>query len=401
MTNNFAKRTKGIQTSPLRENAKKAVADANTISFSFGYPSEEAYPIETLRKISDDLYANEQPDRFLQYGLTEGVPELRELLKERLAKTAHIETEEELIITSGATQGIELSVKLFCNEGDIVLCEDQTFIGAVNAIKSHGAKVEGIPKTNKSNIDFAYLNQRLSEDVDQRIKLIYLIPTFQNPLGTSLTVEERKAVYELARKYDVVILEDDPYGELQYTGEIVPRIKSFDEDGRVIYLGSFSKILAPSTRLGFMVASNEILEKIIVLKQVADSHSNNYWQRVLLSFIKDFDFEDHVLFLKDYYGKKLKQMIAKLNEIPSDYINFEIPEGGYFINCQIKNGIDIDAFYQYLADHQVVVIHGNVMSVAQEGFEDNFRLNFTRPTEGDIVKGIEIIKNALIASKAE
>lgn len=399
MVNNFANRTIGIKTSPLRENAKKAVADANTISFSFGYPSEDAYPLETLRKISDNLYANEHPDRFLQYGLTEGVPELRALLKERLVKTTHIDTEEKLIITSGATQGIELSVKLFCNEGDIVLCEAQTFHGAVNSVKSLGAKVEGIPKTNSSNIDFAYLEKRLAEDVEHRIKLIYLIPTFQNPLGTSLTLTERKRVYALARAYDVVIIEDDPYGELQYSGEVIPRIKSFDEDGRVIYLGSFSKILAPSTRLGFMIASDEIIEKAVVLKQVADSHSNNYWQHILLAFLKDFDFEGHVAFLKEYYGSKLQLMIEKLEEIPTDYIEFTQPEGGYFINCRVKEAIDIDIFYQYLEDHHVVVIPGNVMSVAQIGFEDNFRLNFTRPSKENIDQGIETIKQALIVAR--
>lgn len=399
MTHNFAKRTTEVQTSPLRENAKKAVADPNTIYFAFGYPPEEAYPVETLRKISDGIYENEQPDSFLQYGLTEGIPGLRELIKERVAKTAQLETKEDLIITSGATQGIELSIKLFCNEGDIVLCEAQTFLGAVNAAKSYGALVEGIPSTKTSNIDFAYLDKRLSEDINHRIKLIYLIPTFQNPLGTSLTLEERKAVYELAKKYDVVIIEDDPYGDLQYTGKVIPKIKSFDEDGRVIYLGSFSKILAPSSRLGFMVASNEILEKIILLKQVADSHSNYYWQRVLLSFLKDFEFEEHVAFLKSYYGDKFNQMLEKLKEIPSEYIKFIVPEGGYFINCQIKKGVDIDSFYEYLDKHHVVVIHGNVMSVARKGFEDNFRLNFTRPTEDDIDKGIQIIKEALMASK--
>lgn len=197
----------------------------------------------------------------------------------------------------------------------------------------------------------------------------------------------------------MVIIEDDPYGDLQYTGEVIPKIKSFDEDGRVIYLGSFSKILAPSSRLGFMIASNEILEKIILLKQVADSHSNYYWQRVLLSFLKDFEFEEHVVFLKSYYGDKFNRMLEKLKEIPSEYIEFIVPEGGYFINCQIKKDVDIDSFYDYLDKHHVVVIHGNVMSVARKGFEDNFRLNFTRPTEDDIDKGIQIIKEALMASK--
>lgn len=399
MTNNFAKRTIGLQTSPLRENAKKAGTDPDTISFSFGYPSKDAYPIDTLRQISDNLYENEEPDSYLQYGQTEGVPELREVLKERLAKTIQLQTAEDLIITSGATQGIALSVKLFCNEGDIVLCEAQTFHGAVTSIKSNGAIPEGIPKTTSSNIDFDYLEKRLSEDVDKRIKLLYLIPTFQNPLGTSLTLEERKAIYALAKKYDVVIIEDDPYGELQYTGEMIPRIKSLDEDGRVIYVGSFSKILAPSTRLGFMIASSDILEKVIVLKQVADSHTNNYWQRVLLGFIKEYDFEGHVAFLKDYYGQKFQLMVDKLSEIPSEYIDFAVPTGGYFINCQLKEGVDIEAFYQYLADRHVVVIHGNVMSVDHVGFEDNFRLNFTRSSTEDIEKGIEVIKEALIAAK--
>jgi 2-aminoadipate transaminase len=311
-----------------------------------------------------------------------------------LAKTANLHNEEQVLITSGSTQAMDIAVKVLCDEGDIVLCEEQTFSGAVNAIKGYGAIPIPIPmNVTEESVDLEALEELLR--FEQRIKFIYLIPTFQNPLGTSIPLEKRQAIYSLAQKYDVLIFEDDPYGDLLYYGEPIMKLKEMDTDGRVMYAGSFSKILAPSARLGFIMAPDEIMEKLALAKQVSDSHTNFYWQVMLAEFMQNHQFEEHVSALKLYYKEKFEAMIAGLEALPEDKIQFIKPTGGYFICCKMADDLDPETFYTALDEAKVAVIPGNVMSVAQEGYERSFRLNFTKPTLSEIVDGVKVIGEAL------
>lgn len=396
MNYRFANRMLGMQTSPLRENAKKNMEESEVISFAYGFPPTEAFPMETLQEISQKIYTEVDPQLLLQYGATEGYPVLRELIKERLAIINHIENDEEVMVVSGSTQAMDVAVKVLCNEGDIVLCEEMTFSGAVNAIRGYGAVPQAVPmKIEEESIDLEALEEMLRMDIHHRIKMLYLIPTFQNPLGTSVPLEKRQAIYDIAQKYDVVIFEDDPYGDLLYEGDPIPKIKEMDTDGRVIYAGSFSKILAPSTRLGFVMAPDELLEKLILAKQVSDSHSNFYWQVMLAEFMQHYNFEAHVDFLKVLYKENLTAMMDGLDRLPSEKISYIKPTGGYFICCKLTDTIDMKKFYQYLEEDKVVVIPGNIMSVKGAGYDHYIRLNFTKPTVEEIITGIERLGKAV------
>lgn len=215
MAYQFAQRIMTLEASPLRENAKKNMESAAAISFAYGFPPTEAFPMATLKEISQKLYNEANPESFLQYGASEGYPRLRTLIKERLRQLSNIDNEEEVLVVSGSTQAMDLAVKVFCNEGDVVLCEEQTFSGAVNAIKGYGAIPVPVPMDLAAeSMDLDALETILKTDA--RVKMLYLIPTFQNPLGTSMPLEKRKAIYALACQYDVLIFEDDPYGELLY-----------------------------------------------------------------------------------------------------------------------------------------------------------------------------------------
>lgn len=394
MAYRFANRMKELKSSPLRENASKNMELKDVISFAYGFPPMEAFPMETLQKISQKLYTEVDPETFLQYGASEGYPLLRKLVKERLAATANLHNEEQVLITSGSTQAMDIAVKVLCDEGDVVLCEEQTFSGAVNAIKGYGAIPVPIPmNVSEESVDLEALEELLR--FDRRIKFIYLIPTFQNPLGTSIPLEKRQAIYSLARKYDVLIFEDDPYGDLLYYGDPIMKLKEMDTDGRVMYAGSFSKILAPSARLGFIMAPDAIMEKLALAKQVSDSHTNFYWQVMLAEFMQNHQFEEHVSELKLYYKGKFEAMIAGLEALPEDKIQFIKPTGGYFICCKMSDELDPETFYTALDEAKVAVIPGNIMSVAQEGYDRYFRLNFTKPTLSEIVAGVKVIGEAL------
>ena len=390
----FASRMAHLTGSPLRENAKRAMAAKDIISFAYGYPATEAFPMNTLRTISNKLYTEYDPNVFLQYAPSEGYAVLRRLIKERLANNADIRNDDDVLIVSGSTQGMDLVVKVLCNPGDVVLCEDQTFSGAVKAIQSYGAVPMPVPMDlDEQSVDLEALEHILS--TTPNVKMMYLIPTFQNPLGTSMPLDKRKAVYELACKYNVIIFEDDPYGELLYFGEQIAKMKSFDTEGRVIYSGSFSKVLAPSTRLGFLMASDELMRKLVLAKQVADSHSNYYWQVMLAEFMLHYDFEGHVEYLKRLYRERVEAMMAALDKIPESTLRYIRPTGGYFIGCRMADDIDPDVFYDIIADRHVAVIPGDVMSVTGHGYERDFRLNFTRPSLEEIGRGIAIIGQAL------
>lgn len=394
MAYQFAQRIMTLEASPLRENAKKNMESAAAISFAYGFPPTEAFPMATLKEISQKLYNEADPESFLQYGASEGYPRLRTLIKERLRQLSNIDNEEEVLVVSGSTQAMDLAVKVFCNEGDVVLCEEQTFSGAVNAIKGYGAIPVPVPMDLAAeSMDLDALETILKTDA--RVKMLYLIPTFQNPLGTSMPLEKRKAIYALACQYDVLIFEDDPYGELLYEGTPIPKMKTLDTEGRIIYAGSFSKILAPSSRIGFMMTAGPAMEKLILAKQSADSHTNFYWQVVLADYMDHHDFEGHVAQLTLLYQEKYARMLQALQALPTDKLTFIKPTGGYFITCFLSTEVDAERFYDYLDEAKVAVIPGNIMSVAGKGYEHSFRLNFTKPTLAQIDQGIALLGDAL------
>ncbi|MCH4169452.1 MAG: PLP-dependent aminotransferase family protein [Streptococcaceae bacterium] len=396
----LAKRMSGLEVSKLRQELRKNMERKDTIPFGFGNPAMESYPVETLKEISDVIYENE-PEKFLKYGQTSGFQNLRISLLDRLNNNYSLKHDNhEVVISSGSSQAMDLIVKILCNEGDIVICESQTFNGCVNAIRSYNAIPEGIPMDESGeSIDLEILEERLKKDTQKKIKMIYTIPTFHNPLGTSMPIKKREKLVELANKYKIFIFEDDPYGDLIYSGEMLPKLKSFDKEGWVIFVGSFSKNLAPAARIAYVYAHKDITEPFIAAKGDADTHTNMYWQCMADEFIRNFRFDDHIQYLKELYGKKCQLMIKKLNKYCRPHLSFIDPKGGFFITCKMDSTINHRIFMEKLLNKKVIVVPGNLMSVNGTGFEDNFRLSFASPTEEEICQGIKLIGEALEESK--
>ncbi|MDE5991993.1 MAG: PLP-dependent aminotransferase family protein, partial [Oscillospiraceae bacterium] len=259
MDYSFSNKVTGLKASAIRE-ILKFTAFPDVISFAAGNPAPEAFPADAVKEITERILT-ENPVAALQYSITEGYTPLRDTLKKRLASQNSYNGDiDDLIITSGGQQGNELSCKVFLNEGDTLICESPSFIGSLNSFKSYNVNLVGV-EMDDEGIDLEKLEAAIKSNPN--VKVIYLIPNFQNPTGKCMSFARRKEVYELAKKYDVMILEDNPYGEIRFEGENIPSIKSLDTDGRVIYVGSFSKVLAPGIRVGFVSAPKEVIQKIV------------------------------------------------------------------------------------------------------------------------------------------
>ena len=293
----FSDKVKDMQPSAIRE-IFKSLSDPNMISLAAGNPSADSFPVEKIRAISEQLLLTD-PTGALQYSVTEGYGPLREQLKARLREKFSIgASDDELIITTGGQQGIDLAAKVLCNEGDTVICENPSFIGALNAFRSYNARLVGVD-VERDGIDVEKLEQALK--ANPNTKLIYLIPTFQNPSGITMSPEKRRAVLALAERYGAVILEDNPYGELRFDGEDVPTIKSLDRGGQVLYCSSFSKILSAGMRVGFLCGNKDLIQKIVVVKQVNDVHTNIFFQMLASRFMEVYGLDEHIASIRALY----------------------------------------------------------------------------------------------------
>ena len=366
----------------------KSLGKPGCISFAAGNPSPESFPIPQIKEIADDILTN-YPITALQYGVTEGYAPLRDLVKQRLKRVYNIGTpDDETIIVTGGQQGIELTCKVMCNEGDVVISENPSFIGALNSFRSLGAKLVGVPLKD-DGMDIAALENALKSN--PKTKLIYTIPSFQNPAGITSTLENRKAVYELARKYDVLIIEDNPYGDLRFAGEDVPTYKSFDTDGRVVYCGSFSKILSAGIRVGTLTANKELVSKIVVAKQVEDVHTNVFFQMVCAKYMSEYDLEGHIEKIRKLYMHKAGLMIAALEKyMPAD-VKFTRPDGGIFLWCSLPEGYSLDEFVKRCSDKNVFVVPGTAFLPDESEVTRSFRLNYSMPSDEEIDRGIKLL----------
>ena len=307
----FSDKVTGLQASAIRE-ILKFTSDPEVISFAAGNPAPEAFPVDDIKQISEELL-KENPILALQYSITEGYTPLRDAVKERMLKEGNFNPErDEIIITSGAQQANELSCKVMLNEGDTLICEAPSFIGSLNSFKSYNVNLVGV-ELEDDGINIEKLEEAIK--ANKNIKILYLIPNFQNPTGKTMSLDKRKKALELAKKYNFLILEDNPYGDLRFNGEDIPTIKSMDTDGHVIYSGSFSKVLAPGLRIGYVCAPREIIQKIVVCKQVSDVHSNIWAQAVAHKFITTRDFDKHIKGLKEIYRKKCTLMLSEIKRI--------------------------------------------------------------------------------------
>ncbi len=387
MNYTFSDRVNTLKPSAIREIFKYA-ADPEVVSLSAGNPAPDAFPAEAVAEISAKLL-KENPVLALQYGLTEGYVPLRETLKKYMVEKYNVNMEgNDLIITSGAQQVMDLVTKSLVNEGDVVITEAPSFIGSLNTFRSYNAKLVGVPMDD-DGMNMEALEKALNEN--ENIRFIYTIPNFQNPSGITMSLEKRKKMYELAKQYNVLILEDNPYGELRYKGEDLPNIKSFDTDGIVIYAGSFSKVISPGMRVGWCVAPAEIIQKMVVCKQGEDVHTNMWSQVVCHEFMTKYDFEGHLEMLRNLYSKKLEYTMSLLKENLSDKITYGDVEGGLFIWCTLPEDVDMNKFCLELVQNKVCVVPGNAFLTDEKEISHNFRINFSTPSNEQLKKGIEIL----------
>lgn len=383
----FSDRVNTLKPSAIREIFKYA-ADPEVISLSAGNPAPDAFPAEEIAEISVRLL---QENRIgcLQYSVTEGYAPLRDYLKNYMKENHNIGTEnDDLIITSGAQQIMDLATKSLCNEGDVVICEAPSFIGSLNSFRSYNAKLVGVP-VESDGINIEILEEKLQ--TEKNVKFIYVIPNFQNPSGVTMSLEKRKAVYNLAKKYGVLIIEDNPYGELRYSGEYLPAIKSFDTNGIVIYAGSFSKVISPGMRVGWCVAPSPIIQKMVVCKQGQDVHTNIWSQMVVYEYITKYDFNAHLDRLRQLYSRKAQLMMSLLDEHLAPYVTYDKIDGGLFIMCKLPDEIDMMNFCKEAVLRKVCVVPGNAFLADENEISHSFRVNFSTPTDEQLEKGVKIL----------
>ena len=380
----ISNRMSTMRGSAIREIFKYA-ADPSVISLAGGNPNPELFPAEALADISAKVL-HESPVTALQYGITEGYGPLREAIKARLDRTEGIGTEnDDLIVVSGGQQGIELVTKCLVNEGDVVIVEEPSFIGATNAFRSYGAKLVGVPvESDGMNLDA--LEKVIAEN--KNIRFIYTIPTFQNPMGVTMSVEKRKKLYDIALKNGILILEDNPYGELTFDGVKTPTIKSMDKDGIVMYSGSFSKILAPGLRLGFLCAPREIIAKVVVAKQISDVHTPMLPQLLATEYMAQFDLDALILKMRENYAHKCSTMLSAMDEYFPKDITYTRPGGGLFIWCDLGHDLDTLELSKAAIAEKVVYVPGNTFMVDMEKKCSSLRLNYSTMTDEKIVEGI-------------
>ena len=385
----FAHRFDQVSGSAIRE-IFKVIAQPGMISFAGGNPSLAALPDNTVRRLADEVLQN-SGKTLLQYGATEGYPPFVESLLQYVRDMLQCEIPAVLPVT-GSTQAMDLLCKALIDPGDKILIENPSFLGNMQCMKLYQADL--IPVDSDEN-------GMLMEDLEEKIreyhpKMLYTIPTFQNPTGKTLPEERRKKIAELANQYHMVVAEDDPYRDLRYSGSPVPSIKSFDRDGWVMFLGSFSKIISPGLRVGYIAGHPDMIRKCTVGKQSTDVHTANLNQAIVDQFIRKNLLPDHIRTICEEYGPKMNFMLSRLKEFPGD-VRYTKPRGGLFIWAELPGQLNARELLDKAIAHKVAFVPGTHFCVGG-GHENTIRLNFSNSTMEQIETGMNILKDLIAES---
>ena len=370
----------------------KVTSQPGMIAFAGGSPDTAAFPCEEVKELSSRILS-ENPVSALVYGVSEGYEPLRVNVKNWLRRNDNIGTENDsIIITSGGTQVMDLTTRVLASPGDTIICEEPSFIGSLNCFRSHGCKLVGV-EIDSDGMNIEKLKKAVKENPNARF--IYTIPNFQNPGGTTLSLEKRKAMLEIAKENDLIILEDDPYGKLRTAGENLPSIKSMDNGENVIYAGSFSKILAPGIRVAFAVVPNKIVPAFTIAKQVSDVHSGVLNQMIVSRWFDEYDVDGHISEIRKIYRRKLNLMCDCLDKYCSDFISYVRPEGGLFIWAKLDDKIDMMKYVKRLLEYKVAVVPGSAFMIDDTAPCQYIRLNFSTPSDENIIKGVKLMADAI------
>ncbi|MDF2883194.1 MAG: putative transcriptional regulator, GntR family [Clostridiaceae bacterium] len=386
----FADRISLLKASEIRE-LLKLTENPEIISFAGGLPATELFPIERIKKISQKVL-DEDGGSALQYSSTEGYKPLREIIaKQRMLPVGIKATYDNILITSGSQQALEFSAKLFVNKDDIIICESPSYLGAINAFNAFQPKFVEIPMD-----DFGMQVDILEEKLKKypEAKMIYTIPDFQNPTGKTMSVDRRIKVAELAAKYKVPVIEDCPYAELNFEGKPFPSIKSFDSEGYVIYLGTFSKTFCPGLRIGWVCAESEILQKYILIKQGADLQCSTISQREIALFMETFNLDNHIENIRMVYKNRRDLMLKAMKENFPKKIVYTNPKGGLFTWVQLREEIDANEVLKDALKENVAFVPG-ASFFPNGGHKNYFRMNYSNMCEDKIIEGVKRLGKVL------
>lgn len=386
MNNLFAERMKNVHKSFIRE-ILKVTEDPNIISFAGGLPNPKSFPVKEVEK-SVSYVLSENGEECLQYSTTEGYRPLREYIAKRYSKIGLKVDADEILITNGSQQGIDLIGKVFLNKGDKVLVESPTYLAAIQSFGLYEPQFRSVPLL-EDGVDTDALEKILNTE---KIKLFYSVTNFQNPTGITYSKQKRQEVAEILKNHSTVFVEDNPYGEIRFLGENILPVKAYLEDS--ILFGSFSKTVSPGMRLGWIVANEEIMEKIIIAKQASDLHSNYFTQRVVYQYLIGHEVDEHIEKIKEMYRKQRNMMVSMIEEYFPENVKYTKPEGGMFLWVTLPEGLSSMDLFDLAIKENVAFVPGQAFYADGSG-ENTLRLNFSNSNEEKIEEGIKRLGKAI------
>ncbi|AKJ00183.1 2-aminoadipate transaminase [Archangium gephyra] len=373
----LAQRMSRVKASAVREILKVAERP-DVLSFAGGLPAPELFPVEAIAQAHAEVFAEEGPAA-LQYSTTEGYGPLREWICSHLGEQGLHATTDQVLITSGSQQGIDLVAKVMLDPGDVVVVENPSYLAALQTFSGYEVSYS-VVGSDQDGMRVDEL-EGLLHSVSRKPKLIYLVPNFQNPKGTTLSLERRHALVRFAQRHRILILEDNPYGELRFRGEHLPSLASLDTEGVVVNLGTFSKTLAPGLRIGWAVGPREIIRGLTVLKQSTDLHTATVTQRATARLLSRFDYNANLEKLRAVYGHRCQVMLASLEKHMPEGTRWTEPDGGMFLWVELPRGMSADALFPQALEKRVAFVPG-ASFFAGEPRTEFMRLNFSnRPPE--------------------
>lgn len=384
----YAERLDGINGSAIRE-IFKLLARPNMISFAGGNPAASALPNDELAPIAQEVLLRDGKT-ILQYGATEGYKPFVETLVPYIKETFGFDAAPDTVLpTTGSTQAMNLLCAALIDKGDSIIVEDPTFLGNMQCMRLYQANLVPV-----SSDEDGMRTDELEEKIKKHHpKLIYIIPTFQNPTGRTLSLERRKKVAELAEKYGVLVAEDDPYHDLRYAGEGLPTIKSFDQSGWVAFMGSFSKIISPGMRVGFLAAEKKLLRKCVIVKQSSDLHTALLTQAMCREYIERGLLKSHIKAICESYREQMNAMLSALSKAIA-FTSYTKPEGGLFLFASLKEGMDALKLLPKVVEKGVAYVPGTHF-YTEGGHENTLRLNFSNAAPETITRGMALLEEAL------
>ncbi len=390
----FNRQISAQKKSAIRE-VLKLTQRPEIISFAGGLPSPESFPVEHLRKIVCEIFDSEDASLALQYGTTEGDQRLRELLVERYRKQGLDIGTGNLIITTASQQALDLLPKIFIDPGDKIICGLPSYLGGISAFGFYGAQMEGV-KLDKYGMRSDLLEDKLKKmkAFGEKPKFIYTIPDFQNPAGITMPESRRQEIIDIAHKHDVLIVEDSPYRELRFEGSAQKMIYAMDNTGHVISLGTFSKILAPGFRIGWVIAHEKIIDKLVTAKQTADLCTSPFVQKIAARYLETGIFDNHLEKIKNLYREKRDIMLTALKEYMPDGVSWTEPDGGLFLFLTLPDYMDAGELFMQAIEEKVAFVLGSVFHCDGSG-RNTMRLNFSFASKDMNVEGIKRLANAI------